>query len=46
MKHAFLIILLLSLMLILCSCGGNTEPPLPPLEKLLIFVYNVECIFV
>ncbi len=34
MKHAFLIILLLSLMLILCSCGGNTEPPIPLYEDL------------
>ena len=34
MKRVFSIILLLSLMLILCSCGGNNEPPVPAYENL------------
>lgn len=34
MKRVFSIILLLSLMLILCSCGGNSEPPVPAYENL------------
>jgi len=34
MKRAFLILLFLPLMLILCSCGGNSEPPIPPYENL------------
>ena len=34
MKRAFEIILFLSLTLILCSCGGNNEPPVPAYENL------------